>query len=52
MPNETGETVFDKASDADFWVNAGFFWQAKADALAEDARFRNLPVVVMAAESD
>jgi iron complex transport system substrate-binding protein len=33
------ETVFDKASDADFWVNAGFFWQKKADALAEDDRF-------------
>ena len=24
----------DKASDADFWVNAGFFWNTKADALA------------------
>lgn len=33
------ETVFDKAADADFWVNAGFFWTTKADALAEDKRF-------------
>jgi iron complex transport system substrate-binding protein len=33
------ESVFDKAADADFWVNAGFFWTTKADALAEDARF-------------
>ena len=35
------ETVFDKASDADFWVNAGFFWTTKADALAEDDRFKD-----------
>ena len=33
------ETVFDKASEAEFWVNAGFFWNTKADALAEDKRF-------------
>jgi len=33
------ESVFEQAADADFWVNAGFFWQTKADALAEDERF-------------
>src|SRR5262249_21380263 len=32
------ESVFDKAADADFWVNAGFFWTQKADALADDSR--------------
>jgi iron complex transport system substrate-binding protein len=33
------ESVFEQAADAEFWVNAGFFWQTKADALAEDERF-------------
>lgn len=33
------ESVFDLAIDADYWVNAGFFWQTEADALAEDERF-------------
>jgi iron complex transport system substrate-binding protein len=33
------ESVFEQAADAEFWVNAGFFWYTKADALAEDERF-------------
>jgi len=33
------ESVFEQAADADFWVNAGFFWFTQADAMAEDARF-------------
>jgi iron complex transport system substrate-binding protein len=33
------ESVFEQAAAAEFWVNAGFFWQTKADALAEDERF-------------
>ncbi|NLF74592.1 MAG: ABC transporter substrate-binding protein [Chloroflexi bacterium] len=33
------ETVFERAADADFWVNAGGFWFSLDDALAEDERF-------------
>ncbi|MCB9451508.1 MAG: ABC transporter substrate-binding protein [Anaerolineaceae bacterium] len=33
------ETVFETAVDADYWVNAGFFWQSLNDALAEDVRY-------------
>jgi iron complex transport system substrate-binding protein len=33
------ESVFEQAADADFWLNAGFFWHSRADALAEDERF-------------
>jgi iron complex transport system substrate-binding protein len=33
------ETVFEQAADADYWVNAGFFWQSLDDALAEDERY-------------
>ncbi len=33
------ESVLDAAVNADYWVNAGFFWFSKADALAEDERF-------------
>ncbi|MBZ0274929.1 MAG: ABC transporter substrate-binding protein [Anaerolineae bacterium] len=33
------ETVFDTAGEADYWMNAGFFWQTLDDALAEDERY-------------
>ncbi len=33
------EAVFDRAADADIWVNAGGFWFSLEDALAEDERF-------------
>jgi iron complex transport system substrate-binding protein len=35
------ETVFDRAVDADFWVNVNPFWATLADAEAEDARYAN-----------
>lgn len=35
------ETVFDRAVDADFWVNVNPFWGTLADAAAEDARYAN-----------
>ncbi|MBL8162845.1 MAG: ABC transporter substrate-binding protein [Anaerolineae bacterium] len=35
------ETVFDRAVDAEFWVNVNPFWGTLADAEAEDARYAN-----------
>lgn len=35
------ETVFERAADADIWINAGGFWFSLDDALAEDERFAN-----------
>lgn len=35
------EAVLDKAADAQYWVNAGFFWTSLADAVAEDERYGN-----------
>lgn len=32
------EAVYDRAADADFWVNGGLDWQTVADALAADPR--------------
>jgi iron complex transport system substrate-binding protein len=33
------ESVFDKASKADYWININLFWNTTADALADDARY-------------
>jgi cobalamin transport system substrate-binding protein len=35
------ETVFDKAVDADYWVNVNSFWGSLKDAEAEDTRYTN-----------
>jgi iron complex transport system substrate-binding protein len=36
------ETVFDRAYDAQYWVNAGFSWSTLRDARAEDSRYARL----------
>ncbi len=35
------ESVLDTAADAQYWVNAGFFWTSLKDAVAEDERYAN-----------
>jgi iron complex transport system substrate-binding protein len=36
------ETVLDKAYDATVWINAGYLWQSRNDALKEDSRYSKL----------
>ncbi len=35
------ETVFEKAANADYWLNVNQYWFTEADTLAEDGRYAN-----------
>jgi iron complex transport system substrate-binding protein len=39
------ESVFDRAQDAQFWLNGNQFWMSTADILAEDPRFGDFDAV-------
>lgn len=39
------EAVFERAKDADFWLNGNQFWMSTADILAEDSRYGDFAAV-------
>jgi iron complex transport system substrate-binding protein len=39
------EAVFDRAQDADFWLNGNQFWMSVADMLTEDPRYADFAAV-------
>lgn len=39
------EAVFDRAQDADFWLNGNQFWMSVADILTEDPRYADFAAV-------